>query len=196
MSDSGYKIRNQYQTHFVTFTVVSWVDIFTRQQCRDILLEAFKYCIAEKGMLIYAYVIMSNHVHLILAAHESSKGLSSLIGDYKKFTSRQIVNWMMDNQQESRRNWMLNIFQNYGQKNKRNEQFQVWIQNNHPAEISTSDFFNQKLDYIHFNPVKAGIVRKAEDYIYSSAGNYAGRTDNVLEVTVLDLSEEIGRIHM
>ncbi len=195
MSESGYKIRNQYETHFVTFTVVSWVDLFTRKRTRDIIIEALQFCINEKGMVLYAFVIMSNHIHLLLRAKEESKGLSALIGDFKKFTSKRLINWMLDNPDESRRNWMLGIFQNYGQKNKRNEQYQVWIQNNHPEEISSYDFVKQKLDYIHFNPVHAGIVRNASDYVYSSAGNYCGRLDNILEVTLMDLGERIGLVN-
>jgi len=195
MADSGYKIRNQYAIHFLTFTVVSWVDIFTRKECRDILIDAFKYCIDQKGMLLYAFEIMSNHIHVIMAANENTRGLSALVGDFKKFTSKQLVAWVSNNPIESRQNWMLNIFQNYGQKNKRNEEFQVWIQSNHPEEITSVEFFCQKINYIHANPVKAGIVRTSVDYIYSSAGSYAGMDDNVLEVIVMDISGDIGRVN-
>ena len=83
MKNDGYRIRNQYLPHFVTFTVVGWVDIFTRKWCRDILVENLKYCILHKGLLLYGYVIMSNHVHAIMAVEESTNGLSSFIRDFK-----------------------------------------------------------------------------------------------------------------
>ena len=68
MSEGGYKIRNPAAIHFITFAVVEWVDIFTRKQYRDIVLESIKYCQAEKGLLLHAWCIMSNHLHLIASA--------------------------------------------------------------------------------------------------------------------------------
>jgi len=106
-----------------------------------------------------------------------------------------MITWMLATQKESRRHWMLDIFKTYGLQTYRNESFQIWTHDNHPDLLYTPPYIKQKLDYIHLNPVKAGLVRNCEDYIYSSAGNYFGRLDNVLDVTVLDLGEEIGRIY-
>ena len=68
MSIGGHKIRNKNEVHFITFAVVEWVDIFTRKQYKDILIDSLKYCQKEKGLIIYAWCIMSNHVHLAVAA--------------------------------------------------------------------------------------------------------------------------------
>jgi len=65
MSKGGYKIIDQGGLYYVTFAVVSWVDVFTRKEYSDILIESLRYCQQEKGLVIYGWCIMSNHVHLI-----------------------------------------------------------------------------------------------------------------------------------
>ena len=103
----GYIIREQDKAHFITATVVDWIDVFTRQRYNDILINSLEYCIKNKGMILYGYVIMSNHVHLII---QSSGGkLSDLIRDFKKFTAKNILE-SIQNEPESRREWMLERF--------------------------------------------------------------------------------------
>ena len=82
----GYLIRNQTLPHFITATVVDWIDIFTRQTYRDSVIESLDYCIKNKGMILYGYVIMSNHIHLIIQSEDGK--LSDLIRDFKKFTAK------------------------------------------------------------------------------------------------------------
>ena len=112
---------------------------------------------------------MSNHLHLIVAARESN--LSDVLRDFKKFTSTQILDAIIKNKLESRKNWMLWLFKSAGAKNSNNKEYQFWRQNNQPKELVSNEFIQQKLDYIHNNPVEAGIVEKPEDYLYSSARN-------------------------
>src|SRR5882672_8497949 len=88
MSDGGYKIRNQAAIHFITFAVVEWIDVFTRKEYRDIVLESIKYCQAEKGLLLHCWCIMSNHLHLIASAKNNN--LSDILRDFKKFTGKQV----------------------------------------------------------------------------------------------------------
>jgi REP element-mobilizing transposase RayT len=85
----GYVIRNQTLPHFITATVVDWIDVFTRQTYRDIIIGSLDYCIKNKGMILYGYVIMSNHIHLIIQSEEGK--LSDLIRDFKKFTAKSIL---------------------------------------------------------------------------------------------------------
>ena len=89
MSTGGYKITDQGAMYFVSFAVVSWVDVFSRREYRDLIIESLKYCQKEKGLVIYAWCIMSNHFHLIISAEESN--LIDVLGDFKKFTSKQIL---------------------------------------------------------------------------------------------------------
>ena len=79
---------------------------------------------------------------------------------------------------------MIHQFKYYGKYNPNNESKQIWTNDNHPEECYSTDFINVKLNYIHENPVRAGIVRKAEDYLYSSAANYAG-LEGVIDVELL-----------
>jgi len=173
MSDGGYKIRNQQGLHFITFAVVEWVDVFTRQQYRDILIESLDYCIKQKGLNLHAWVIMSNHVHFIASAKEENR-LSDILRDFKKFTSIKILESIKNNPLESRKEWMLSIFKTKGKENSRNSTYQFWRHDNQPIELINNTMIDQRLNYTHHNPVAAGIVENAEDYIYSSAKDYCG----------------------
>ncbi|CAN5150188.1 hypothetical protein BH23BAC1_BH23BAC1_41100 [soil metagenome] len=102
---------------------VEWVDVFTRKEYIEVVLESLKYCQSEKGLTIYAWCIMTNHVHLIISAKEGYI-ISGIVRDFKKFTSVAIVNSIADNSIESRKNWMLWIFKKAGAKNSNNKNFQ------------------------------------------------------------------------
>jgi len=174
MTNGGYKIRNQQGLHFITFAVVDWVDIFSRQQYRDILVDSLEFCIKQKGLRLFAWLIMSNHVHFIASANEENK-LSDILRDFKKFTSVKIMEAIRNNPHESRKDWMLAIFKLRGKENIRNITNQFWQQDNQPKELTDNLMINQKLDYLHNNPVVAGIVENAEDYLYSSARDYSAK---------------------
>ena len=167
--NDGYKIRNQALPHFMTMTVVDWIDVFSRKIYRDVLIESLIYCINNKAMTVYGYVIMSNHIHLII--HSKEEKLSDLIRDYKKFTASSILS-KIQTEPESRREWMLERFKLSTESHSRNKYFQFWQYGNHPEEIYSNNFMWSKLDYIHLNPVRAGLVEKASHYVYSSSSNY------------------------
>ncbi len=184
INDGGYKIRNKEGIHFITFAVVEWVDVFTRKEYRDIVLESIRYCQAEKGLVLYAWCLMSNHIHMVVAA--KSNDTSEILRDFKKFTSKKIIKAIQENKKESRREWMLEIFRKAGECNSRNSNYQFWRQDNQPKELFSSGFTVQKLNYIHNNPVEAWIVLKPEDYLYSSGRDYAfGKKCGLLEVVLI-----------
>jgi REP element-mobilizing transposase RayT len=170
MSDGGYEIRNRKEIHFVTFSVVEWVDVFTRKEYRDIVIDSLKFCQKEKGLLLHGWCLMSNHVHLIASA--KNENLSDILRDFKKFTSKKIIAAIDKSETESRKDWMLAIFKGQAAKNSHNVSYQFWRQDNQPKELYSPGFTVQKLNYIHNNPVEAGLVEKAEDYVYSSARDY------------------------
>lgn len=165
----GFKIRDQASTHFVTFTIEGWIDIFSRQRYRDIILDSLQYCRKEKGLKIGAYVIMSNHIHAILTA--SNANLSDVIRDFKTFTSKAITKSIMQ-EPESRKDWLLYMFKFYANQKASSDWFKVWTNNNHPEAIFSDEFMRTKLNYIHLNPVRVGIVAEPSHYKYSSASNY------------------------
>lgn len=165
----GFEIRDQNLAHFITITVIDWIDVFSRKSHRDCVIDSLEFCINNKGMILYGYVIMSNHIHMIV---QSSEGrLSDLIRDFKKYTAKTILR-NIKTEPESRRDWMLERFHLAVESHSRNTIFQFWKYGNHPIEIYTEKFMWSKLDYIHLNPVRAGLVEKASHYIYSSASYY------------------------
>lgn len=179
-----YKINDQQKLYFLTFAVVRWIDVFTRREYKDILVESFKYCQKHKGLELYAFCIMPNHVHLIARAQEGKK-LSDIFRDLKKFTSNTIIAAIEANIQESRKDWMLWLFQAEGRDNPNNTNNQFWQQENHPIELSDYLLLEQKLEYIHQNPVRAGICYAPEDYIYSCASQYAGK-ETIMSVALIE----------
>jgi REP element-mobilizing transposase RayT len=180
---TGYQIKDQEGLYFLTFQVVDWVDIFTRQIYRDIVIDSFRYSIENKGFQLFGYVIMSNHVHLI--ANSSVGKLSDTIRDIKKYTSKKIFE-AIQSIHESRREWLLTRFEFNAKKHSRNKNFQLWTHENHAIYLYSLEFIMQKLEYLHQNPVRAGIVVNPEDYLFSSACNYA-EMDNILEIELIDL---------
>jgi REP element-mobilizing transposase RayT len=136
----GYQIRDQSKPHFVTFTVTDWVDIFTKPIYKNVVTDSLKYCQANKGLLIYGYVIMSNHIHLILQSKDGK--LSDVIRDMKRHIATTILKLILD-ETESRRDWILKKFDFAAHRTNNNEAFKLWQDGNHPEEIYTEDFFGQ-----------------------------------------------------
>jgi putative transposase len=180
----GYIIRDQFAMHYLTLTICGWIDLFTRKTYRDIALDALKFAQDNGQLILHAFVIMSNHIHMIARANEKqAKTLSDIIRDFKKFTHHSVAP-IIESEAESRRQWMGHQFNYYGNVNPKNRKMQIWTNDNHPEECFSKEFTDSKLNYIHQNPVRAGIVYNAEDYVYSSASNYAGR-NGVLKIELL-----------
>ncbi len=186
------KIYNQNSSHFITFTIVGWIDLFSRPIFQSILIDSIKYCQANKGLVVNAYAIMTNHIHMICRA-ELPHSLSDIVRDLKRHTSKEFMKEIDSNRKESRREWLLELFRNYGNSNSRNEEFQIWQQYNFPTELASPQFTLQKLNYIHFNPVRANFVDKPEDYMLSSARQYLGKP-GVIDIEELDLGSSVGFI--
>ena len=171
------------EVYFVTDTVVDWVDIFTRPVYKHIIVDSLKYCQQHKGLIIYAWVLMSNHLHAIVGT-TGENTLSDIWRDFKKFTSKEILNTLQTMPNESRREWMLNRFEYSGKNDKKIKNYRFWQEGNDAQEIFLNDYFEQKLNCIHYNPVIAEFVNRPEDYRYSSAIDWAGGK-GLLDVTIV-----------
>ncbi len=169
-----YKFNNTEGLYFVSFAVVYWIDVFIRRNYKDILIESLRYCQQNKGLRIHAWCIMTSHLHLIISSE--GEPLSDILRDFKSFTSTQLKKAIDENPQESRREWIIWMMVRAGNKNSNNNGFQFWQQHNQPIELFTKKVIQQKLEYIHNNPVEEGFVEKPEEYLYSSAKDYAGIT--------------------
>jgi REP element-mobilizing transposase RayT len=178
---TGYQIKDQHALHYVTLQVVYWVDLFTRKTYRDIIIDSLHYCQQEKGLELYAYVIMSNHIHLVVRSETND--LSDILRDFKKFTSKKIID-TIEEITESRKNWMLRLFMHAAKRQNKKGTYQVWTHENHAIELYSNEVIQEKVDYIHLNPVRSGIVSKPEEYLYSSARNYA-EMENLLDVILI-----------
>ena len=178
-----YKFHNQHQLYFVSFAVVYWIDLFIRNEYKDILIASWKHCQLNKGLEIYGWCIMSSHIHMIVGTH--GEKLENIMRDMKKHTSSALRAAIEQHPGESRKEWMLWMMKRAGAKNSQNSEFQLWQQDNHPIELFDHKILHQKLDYIHYNPVVAGIVEKPEDYLYSSAGDYYG-LPGLIDIMIVD----------
>lgn len=158
--------------YFLTLTVIDWVDVFTRPEYKHIVIDSLDYCQINKGLKIYAWCLMSNHLHMIEGTEEENN-LSDILRDFKKFTSKEIIEKIKE-LPESRKEWMLNRFEFAGRYNNKIKEYKFWQDGNEAKEIHTNDFLDQKLDYIHNNPLRAEIVFEPQDYKYSSAIDYSG----------------------
>lgn len=174
-----YRFGDSEYAHFITFAVVNWIDALSRPLYKDIIIESLKYCINEKGLKLHAWVIMSNHVHLIASADAGIK-LQDIVRDHKKYTSKKIEQTIRENTFESRKEWMLWMFKRAGERNSNNKNFQFWQQDNHPVELYGNEMLQQKVIYIHNNPVRAGLVYETWNYKYSSAMDYCKDINGLL----------------
>ena len=167
---SKYKVGEDALPHFVFFSVVGWINIFSRKQYKELFVESLKYCQENKGLVLHAWVLMTNHVHLIISSNENK--LENIVRDLKKYTSKQIIKAVQVNNRESRKLWMLNIFSFTGKNNNNNKEFQFWQQDYHPIELNTVEIMKQRLNYLHENPVRSGLVWEPWHYKYSSTLDY------------------------
>lgn len=177
-----YKVTDNERAYFITTTIVGWVDLFTRKNHRRAIIESLRYCQNHKGLEIYAYVLMPSHLHMLCSAKDGFS-LTDIMRDFKKFTANKIIQ-NIKREPESRREWLLQIFSKACEHLKRDQVFKVWQNGFHAEMLLSNKFIFQKLNYIHNNPVADGIVEKPEDYLYSSARNYAGM-DALLNVELL-----------
>ncbi len=161
---SRYRIIDAESPYFLTATVVHWLPVFTYHDTCDIVVEALQFCRNEKALRIYAYVIMENHIHLVVQAPQLGRVLQS----FKRHTARMLIK----NTQQQQRAWLLNQLQYFRQKHKTESTHQLWQEGMHPQQIQNVEMLRQKITYIHNNPVRRGCVDAPEHWRYSSARCY------------------------
>ena len=167
---------NKNKIHFLTFTTIEWIDIFTKSEYFDLIIGTFKHCQKNSGLLLHGFVIMTNHLHCLVSAKESYY-LENIVASFKKFTTSQIKELL---EKDNRKYISALIKSSYAKK--KNNSFQIWQRENYPEIIESEKFFLQKLNYIHNNPVVKCYVSKPEDWLYSSARNYLLNDNSVIVV--------------
>jgi REP-associated tyrosine transposase len=174
-----YKFHNPSSAYFVSFATVNWVDVFTRETYFKVLANSISYCREYKGMELFAFRFMPSHVHLLFRSDRDDP--SGLLRDFKGYTSKKMLETIINHSQESRKEWMLEIFEKAGKKNSNITKYQFWQQHNKPIELWSTPVIKQKLEYVHNNPVQAGFVTNPWDWKYSSSRNYA-ELDSAMEI--------------
>ena len=175
---SRYKIFKDNALYFVTSTTIEWASVFTNEKYYNILIEAIKFYQAKNILEIFAYVILPNHFHLILR----SKELMNIMKLIKMYSAKQIIKQLKDEKKIQ----ILKLFQLKKKKYKTKSNYQVWQEGCKPKEISSDNMLRQKIDYIHYNPVKKGLVSEPTDWKYSSAGFYEKGVEGVIKIDMIN----------
>ena len=136
------------------------------------ILDSIEYCHKEKRLQVHAFVVMTSHAHMIISKRGTNK-LEDIMRDLKKFTAFKIIGAKMNNPGESRKVWLLKLFEERGRLESNTTKYQFWQHDNHPIELTNNRMIEVRLNYIHNNPVEAGFVFQPEEYVYSSAIDYA-----------------------
>ena len=151
--------------YFITPTIRNWYYMFDRHNRWRIIADSLIYCQHNKGLEIYAYVFMLNHLHLIIRSDDAI----GFMRDFKKYTSKRLL--------ENIKQYEPSILELFGSSDRG---YRFWKEDNQPKIIETNNFARQKVEYIHNNPVLKGYVNRAQDWKWSSANPYS-------EIKILDL---------
>lgn len=177
--EKPYIITADSEVYFCTDVIVDWLYVFTMPDYFQMIIEALQYCQTHKGLRLHGYVVMPNHIHTILSACEMN--LSDILRDFKRFTSRQITEMLT-----LQNKWkILKAFSKAARAAGEGNDFKVWQNGSHPIAVASNKFFEQKLEYLHDNPVRKGYVRQPEDWLYSSASNYVHGDHSLIKVDFL-----------
>jgi len=173
MGRSRYKVIHEERPHFFTSTIVNWLPLFASPAIVDIIIDSWKFLQTERSIVFYAYIIMENHLHFIA----SGAKLGDRIAQFRSFTARQIIDHLVAKKAST----VLNILEWSKKDFKTDRKYQVWQEGSHPEMISSQEMMIQKIEYIHYNPVKRGYVDEPVHWRYSSARNYAD-LEGIIEV--------------
>ena len=172
---------NECLPYFCTCTVLDWLPVLIESRYIDPIIDSLRFCRANKGLKLYAFVIMPNHLHLICSVGEQ---LHTVMRDFKRFTSRQIHDRLKEDSRTTILEWLRFATQ---RARRASDELGLWDEGFHPKAIASSDVFQQKLDYLHANPCRKGLVERPERWWYSSAAFYAGESAYCMEVDHLEL---------
>jgi putative transposase len=158
----------EYWPQYFTSTIYEWKHLLNDDKNKDILIESLKFLADQKKIVLNAFVIMSNHFHSIW---QPLFGFNppGIQASFLKHTAQELKHSMELNNQELLDGFLVN---------KADRKYQIWKRRPLNVELRTPAVFNQKLDYIHYNPVKAGLCANPEEYYYSSARFYHDGTDD------------------
>ena len=168
MARSRYRILEPENPHFLTCTIVEWLPVFTRPDAVQIILDSWSHQRKNNGLKLFGYVILENHLHFVAQAPR----LDQCIINFKSFTAARLIDLLEVRKAER----LLTRLRFAKRAHKQNRQYQFWQEGSHAEQVFSEPVMREKLDYIHYNPVKRGYVDCPEHWRYSSARNYAGQS--------------------
>jgi REP element-mobilizing transposase RayT len=160
--------------YFVTFNIVDWVDLFIRPVYKQIVVHTLNHFVEHRGLSVFAWCLMTNHLH-VLGQARGGYSMGEMENEFKTFTTQKILE-AINVEPDIRREWMLERFEKTCQAMSNTKKFQLWQQSSNPIyiDLKKTKILIEYIQYIHENPVRNRIVTAAEDYLYSSARDYAG----------------------
>ncbi len=169
---SKYHIINNDAVYFITSTTINWLPLLKSETYFHIIISALNFSVVHKNLRVYAWVILNNHFHIICKSPQLSRTIQSI----KRHTARKIIQQLQaDNQHE-----LLFLLSKLKKKYKTTSTYQVWQEGFHPQIILNQKTLLQKINYIHLNPVKMGLVEKPEQWQFSSARYYLSNKESLV----------------
>ena len=173
MPRSRYRFVGNDAPYFMTMTINHWLPVFARPQTVEILLDSWRYLRAHHDFRLHGYVVLENHLHLVAGSPQIGEDTQR----FKSYTARRIINHL----ESAKARNVLELLALFKRAYKTQSRYQFWEEGSHPQRIESAGVMRQKLEYIHYNPVKRGFVDLPEHWRWSSARNYAGE-DGLIEV--------------
>jgi REP element-mobilizing transposase RayT len=167
MPRSRYRFLGDDAPYFMTMTVNHWLPVFTRPETVDIVLDSWRWLQRHEDFRLHGYVILENHLHLVAR----SPDIDAIIKRSKSYTARA----MIDHLRQRNVRGLLDLMALFKRVHKTESTYQFWEEGSHPQRIESETVMRQKLEYIHYNPVKRGFVDLPEHWRWSSARDYAGQ---------------------
>ncbi len=161
--------------YFLTCTVIEWIDIFTKPEYFRVLTDSLTFCQKQKGLIVYAYVFMTNHIHFIAQSNQSP--LHAIIRDFKRHTTKEIKKLLLTDNRH-----YINTLLSHSYARKHGSDFQIWQRENFAEHIQSEAMMLSKVEYIHQNPVKKNYVIQPENWFYSSARFYTMNNEDLVKL--------------
>ncbi len=172
-----YRVVTGVGVYYVTFTIVEWLPVFIEEQACKIITDSLNFCVANKSLRINAYVIMPTHLHsIVFDAEFNAERLKHTLDDMRKFTGRQLLDYSAQHLPKS----FTEEFHRHAGKDRERR---FWQPTQHPVGIISEEFWKQKMDYLHYNPCRKGLVLRPEDWRFSSARYWLGREENDVQLS-------------
>ena len=162
--------------YYSTCTIIAWIPILQEDKYFQIIIDSLKYCQENKGLYLLGFIIMPTHLHLI-TSNSDETNLSDIMRDFRQFTSKRIKDLLVDD----KRIQYLEVFEKAA-CNLSKQKYKIWKDGYHPVALLSEEWFNEKMDYLHYNPVRKGFVEKPEHWKYSSARNWILDDDSIISL--------------